>query len=357
MNSAKTTRFLTNAVLGLAAVYFMYILSDPFQPLVNMLIYLLIPAIFGGYLYYAFRPVKRWLTKHTHKPKLASILSVLLFFVILGFLLFFVVKVVVEQAGDLAGSLDFSNLKTSDIPFFDQIEQYLPTENIANDAIAWLKENLVHISRQLPELFSSVGNLGSQILLSFLCFFYLMKDDERIKNHLNRFMEKQEEGIEREQREATSKIDQTLATYINGQMLIAIILGALMYIGYLIIGIPYSFLLAVIALVTNLIPFVGPIIGTIPAVIVALTISFPMVLKTLVAAIVIQQIESDIVTPFIMGSKLSIHPFTVIVVVLVSINLFGVVGALIATPMYLSLKIIVQYVIRVRRMKRMDTLA
>ena len=57
-----------------------------------------------------------------------------------------------------------------------------------------------------------------------------------------------------------------------------------------------------------------------------------------------------------MGSKLSIHPFTVIVVVLVSINLFGVVGALIATPMYLSLKILVQYVIRVRRMKRMDNL-
>lgn len=354
MNSAKTTRILTNLVLGLLALYFIYILSDLFHPIVNMIIYLLTPIIFGGYLYYAFRPVKRWLLKHTGKPKLASFLSVLLFFLILSFLSFFVVKIVVEQSSDLIQSLDFSNLQTSDIPYLEQIEQYLPTENVANDAINWLKENLVNISRQLPELFSSVGNLGSQVLLAFLCFFYLMKDDEKVKKHFNRFMNKQDPAVEIEQREAATKIDQTLATYINGQMLIAVILGVLMFIGYLIIGIPYAFLLAMIALVTNLIPFVGPIIGTVPAVIVSLTVGLPMVLKTLVAAIVIQQIESDLVTPFIMGSKLSIHPFTVIVVVLVSINLFGVVGALIATPLYLSLKIIVQYFLHLRQLNKLE---
>ena len=66
-----------------------------------------------------------------------------------------------------------------------------------------------------------------------------------------------------------------------------------------------------------------------------------MILKVIIVAVLIQQLESNLVTPYVMGSKLPIHPFTVIVVVLVSINLFGIVGALIATPLYLSIKILV----------------
>src|SRR5699024_4107277 len=124
----------------------------------------------------------------------------------------------------------------------------------------------------------------------------------------HRQMDKKKELDRKEKTEAARKIDNTLATYINGQILIALILGVLMYVGYLVIGLPYAFLLAVVALVTNLIPFVGPIIGTVPAVVVALTVSLPMILKVLVVAIVIQQLESNVVTPYIMGSKLPIHP-------------------------------------------------
>lgn len=345
MNQSRITRYLVNIVLVLLAFILLTFLYDTFYPIASVFFYLLVPIIFGTYLYYAFRPIKLWIFSKTGKEGLAALLAVTLFFIIFGFLLFFVVKIVYEQALQLAINLDFSAISESDFALYELIDAYLPTENIVNSAVTWVQEKAINFSRRLPDLFSSVGSVGSQILLIFLSFVYLMKDDSLIKKGLNGFLNKEDKKERLEQKEVARQIDVTLATYINGQITIALILGGLMFIGYLIIGIPYAFLLAIIALVTNLIPFVGPIIGTVPAVIVALTISFPMVLKTLVIAIVIQQIESNFVTPYVMGSKLPIHPFTVIVVVLVSINLFGVIGALIATPFYLCLKIIVTYVV------------
>ncbi|GEK91982.1 AI-2E family transporter [Alkalibacterium kapii] len=357
MVHSKLTRRLINVVLILLAVFLLSLLSDTFYPVFSVAVYLLIPIIFGTYLYYAFRPIKQWLFKKTGKDGLAAFLSLTLFLVIFGFLLFFVFKVVYEQAIQLATSLNFSEISQSNATLYQLIDRYLPAEDLFNDAVNWFQRKVVSFSRRLPDLFSSVGSIGSQVLLTFLSFFYLMKDDSLIKKAWQEHLAKQYKKERKAQDKVAVKIDQTLATYISGQMIVAIILGILMYFGYLLIGIPYAFLLAVIALVTNLIPFIGPIIGTVPAVIVALTISLPLVLKTLLIAVVMQQIESNLVTPYIMGTKLPIHPFTVIIVVLVSINLFGIVGALIATPTYLSLKLIVTYLIErryVSMLKEMD---
>lgn len=341
MKSSKTTHRLINIVLILSAIFLFSLLTDFFRPIVNIIIYLLIPIIFAGYLYYAFRPFKRWLFKKTGKDNLAVGLSVLLFFLIFGFISFFVVRIIIEQAIHLANTLDFSNISDSNVFIFELIDQYFPAEEMLNNAATWVQESLVQFTSQIPTLFSSVGSIGSQVILALLCFVYLLKDDHLMVQFFHNYIEKKNPSTREEYLQVTQQIDHTLATYINGQITIAVVLGVLMYAGYAIIGIPYAFLLAVIALVTNLIPFVGPIIGTIPAVIVALTVGIPMILKVIIVAVLIQQLESNLVTPYVMGSKLPIHPFTVIVVVLVSINLFGIVGALIATPLYLSIKILV----------------
>lgn len=346
MNFSKTTHKLLNLVLILISLFFIMNLSSTFSPIVDVILYLLIPFIFGTYFYYALRPLKYWLLKKTNKEKLSSILAILFFFLILGFLSFFVGIIVYDQATQLAGQLDFSAISTSNSTIYNWIDTYFPVEDLINNALSWFQNTAVDLSKQLPGLVSSIGNVGSQFVLAFLCFFYLMKDDQLLKDGFEHYLNKQEKQTRMEQRNVVKDIDQTLANYINGQLTVAIILGVLMFIGYLIIDVPYAFLLAVIALVTNLIPFIGPIIGVIPAVLVALTVDFSMVLKIIVAVVIIQQLESDLISPYIMGSKLDIHPFTVIVVVLVSINLFGIVGALIATPLYLSLKTIVLYFLR-----------
>lgn len=121
-------------------------------------------------------------------------------------------------------------------------------------------------------------------------------------------------------------MDFALSSYIKGQILVSFCVGVLVYIGYLIIGLEYSLILAIITMFTNVIPFLGPFLGTIPAVIVALIDSPGMVVKVLVVTIVAQQIEGNLVSPLVMGKSLNIHPLTIIVLLLVAGSLVGFWG-------------------------------
>lgn len=139
--------------------------------------------------------------------------------------------------------------------------------------------------------------------------------------------------------------------------MVSIILGTMMLVGYLVIGLPYAIIMAMIALITNLIPFIGPFIGAFPAVLIGFASSGSLGIKVIVLTIVIQQLESNLVTPHVMGSKLDVHPFMVILVVLAGMSLFGVIGALFATPVYMSLKIIVKTLYQINRKRKSDKLA
>ena len=95
-------------------------------------------------------------------------------------------------------------------------------------------------------------------------------------------------------------------------------------------------------MITNIIPFLGPFLGAAPAVLMALTIDMKMVLKVIILAVIVQQAEGDLITPKIVGDKLKLHPLEVILIILISINLFGILGAFIGVPLYLILNVIVK---------------
>ena len=104
-----------------------------------------------------------------------------------------------------------------------------------------------------------------------------------------------------------AEADHTLAQYITGQLLVALILGILSFIGYLIIGLPNALILTLIIMVTSFIPFIGAIVGALPAVLIGITSSFSLALKTIIVLIVVQQLEGNLITPD-PSSRLQIHP-------------------------------------------------
>lgn len=132
-----------------------------------------------------------------------------------------------------------------------------------------------------------------------------------------------------------------MKSYIVGQLFVSLIVGALLLIGYLIIGLDYAFLLALIGVVTNVIPFLGPYIAVIPAIIIALFQDPIMALYVAIIMLVAQQIEGNLITPNIMGSALSIHPLTVITLILAAGNIAGIWGIILAIPFYAVVKTIV----------------
>ncbi len=140
------------------------------------------------------------------------------------------------------------------------------------------------------------------------------------------------------------EIGSAISSYIQGISVVCICVGVLVYIGYQIIGLNYPLLLASFAMFTNVIPFLGPIIGIIPGIIVAVIHSPLMIIKVLVVVIVVQQVESLLISPQVMGKKLSIGALSVILVILVAGSMAGLLGMILALPTFVILRIITNHV-------------
>lgn len=352
MIKSSFTKGLINILLILLIIFLFSITRDFLGPIYNIIIFLLSPMILAIYIFYAFRPIRNKLTEFTKKPTLSAVLTFILFLVILSVLLFITFNMLYTQAMVFLNNINFDQLQSySDAPIFQKIQETLPLKEITQRLEEWLQSLTQDIPGKIRDVIGNIGTFGSVTLLIVLGLFYLLKDEELIVENFNKISFG---SYNKEVKEILSRIHQTLVTYISAQILVAFILGVLMFLGYLIIGLDYSISLALIAMLMNFIPFIGPWIGGLPAVLVAMTISPSMVLKVLIVSVIAQQLEGNIITPNIMGKKLDIHPFVVIIVVMVAINLFGLLGALIASPLYMVIKIIIEGVEKIRYKKRQE---
>ena len=138
-------------------------------------------------------------------------------------------------------------------------------------------------------------------------------------------------------------MNHTISRYISGVALDALLVFIVVFIGYMVLGIPYAFLFALFAGVTNLIPYAGPYIGVLPMIV---TVAFNRPVTALIAVIyvlVLQQLDGNLVYPKIVGSAVKVHPVTVMILMLISGSLYGILGMIIAVPAYCLVKEIVKF--------------
>ena len=128
------------------------------------------------------------------------------------------------------------------------------------------------------------------------------------------------------------EIDEALGNYVRGQFLVC-----------LIVGMPYALLMASIVAVFNIVPYLGPFLGAAPAVVMASTISWKMVLMVIIVNWLCQLLESNIVSPQVVGKKLHLHPMLIIFALLVGGEIAGIVGLILAVPLFAVLKVIIQH--------------
>ena len=134
-----------------------------------------------------------------------------------------------------------------------------------------------------------------------------------------------------------------VGSYIQGQMIVAFCIGVLLFIGYKIIGLEYALILACIAAVTSVVPYLGPMIAISPAIIIALVDSPLMLLKLAVVWMAVQFLEGHFISPSIMGKTMKIHPLTIIFVLLCAGNMLGIIGVILGIPLYAIMKVLVQF--------------
>lgn len=155
-----------------------------------------------------------------------------------------------------------------------------------------------------------------------------------------------------------SEIDSALSGFIVGRVLVNLALGVLMYIGFLIIGLQYALLLTVIAVVMNFVPFFGAILSSIPIFIIGFIQSPSIAVWAIIIVLLAQQIQDNIIAPYIFGKKLDIHPLTTIILVLVGGDIGGIIAILLIIPLYMIVKIVLTkaYNLFVKRQKVEESL-
>ena len=138
------------------------------------------------------------------------------------------------------------------------------------------------------------------------------------------------------------EVNLILSGFIQGQLLTALIVGILESIGLMIAGVKYPLVLGMIGGLANIIPYFGPYIGAIPAAAVALTDSPLRLLWTVIVFAVVQQLDNSYISPKIIESKLGMHPVTTIFAVLVGGEFYGIIGMLLAVPVFAIIRTIIK---------------
>lgn len=191
----------------------------------------------------------------------------------------------------------------------------------------------------------NVASTLTNVLVTLITFpfilFFLLKDGDRFKRFCVKLLPPRYRD---DANQILHNMDVQVGSYIQGQIIVATCIGLLLFIGYLIIGLDYAITLAIIAAVTSVVPYLGPMIAISPAIIIALVASPFMILKLAIVWAAVQFLEGNFISPNIMGKTMQVHPLTIIIVLLVAGNLFGVVGVILGIPGYAILKVIVVHV-------------
>lgn len=175
------------------------------------------------------------------------------------------------------------------------------------------------------------------VLVTFVLAFYWTMESERLKRAFLLLvpMERRESG-----RELISTMEAQLGRYIVGQGLLMASIAILSFIGYLILDLPYAFVLALIAGFMEAVPLIGPALGAIPAALVAYSVNPSLVIWVIVFTLVVQQIENNVLVPRIMRRSVGVNPLVTLLALTALSTLFGVTGALVAVPLAAILQLL-----------------
>ncbi len=193
------------------------------------------------------------------------------------------------------------------------------------------------ISSAGKNIAATAGSMFSFLIIPFVVYFALAEGDRASKKLLERVPNKYFEMT----LNVVDKIQKDLIGYLRGWILDSVIVGVINIIGYYLIGVNYPLLLGVIAGISNLIPYVGPFVGVIPAILVGATQTgdLSMAAPIIILLLTVQTIDNIIIQPLCFSKTVDLHPLTVIVVLIVGNQLLGVLGMLLAIPVYTILKV------------------
>ncbi|HWK23203.1 MAG TPA: AI-2E family transporter [Ureibacillus sp.] len=330
-----------------------------FYPLQVLFEVVILPGVLAIIGYYLLRPFVR-LAEKSGKGKFPRSLVILILYVIVGALLTLLSLLVYPFLRDqftnlveefpnyfmrfIETTVTFLNNSRFDELFSKYFDYDEVLTNVTNDLVTTMKDTFANVASSIASGITGFVSTLTGIVLSLVTvpfiLFYLLYEGEKLPKFILRLFPPRARN---EVGQVLKEMDKQVSSYILGQILVSICIGVMMTIGFLIIGLDYAFLLGILAMVTSVVPYLGPAIAIIPALVIAIVTSPMMLVYLIIVWTVVQLVEGKFITPNIMGKSLSVHPITIIFVLLTFGSLFGVAGVILGIPAYALLKVLVSH--------------
>ncbi len=274
---------------------------------------------------------------------LALIILTTVFFSLVTLVGYLLVPPILEQLRNLATNLPFI------------LDQLGPFYQNLRDSIVNYQEGLLNLTNQFGRLTTgiystTIGFISGIVAIATILVlsFYMLLEQESLKNFLHQII-----PIEKKEKlfDLLRKISNKMGSWLRGQFLLMLIVGLLNGIVLAVVGIPYALTLAVWGGLTEVVPYIGPWLGLIPAFVIALTISPLKAFLVLILYIVIQQLEAQFLVPKIMGRAVGLSPVIIILSLLAGAKLMGILGVIIAVPIAAALSVLVQEWPNIKKMR------
>lgn len=359
MSETRFMRFLggNDLIYGLLALVLLGIVififdkvSYVFEPFIIIFNTIAAPIIVSLIIFYLFNPLVNLMERY-RIPRLVGIM--IIYIAIVG-IIALIVNLLIPVIGSQLGS--FINNSPQYFKKFTNTINKLTSNSIFAGYYSQINDQLNSLTKKIPTMLSdyfdgfgsklatfaeAVANVGVVIVTTPFVLFFMLKDGHKLKDFTTNIMPPK---FRKDFHDLLEKMSVQVGSYIQGQIIVSFCIGVLLFIGYSIIGLKYSLILACIAAVTSVVPYLGPTIAISPAIIIAIITSPLMVLKLTIVWTLVQFFEGHFISPNIMGKTLKIHPLTIIFILLCAGNLLGIVGVILGIPGYAVLKVLVSHV-------------
>ncbi|GAX90316.1 AI-2E family transporter [Effusibacillus lacus] len=348
MERAPRNRSLEIALLVLILLGCVFLLTQMSGLLLGIWVVLravLAPFLISVIISYLLNPIVNKLVSRGVPRGVSVIIIYFVFFTLVTVVLVNSIPIFVTQLKEFVETLP---------SIIEQVEKW--SKNLDDGARAMpeaihraIDTNLIALEEALTRYITNLlGSLGSTLewlftvlVIPFLVF-YMLKDLKVFERTVVALFPTRHR---KELIELIKSIDEALGSYVRGQLLVMLAVGVLTYVGYLIVGMPYSLMLALVVAITNIIPYIGPFIGAAPAIILAFTVSPLMALKVTIVNLVVQQLEGNVISPQIVSRTLDLHPLLIIFALLLGGEVGGVVGLILAVPFVAILKVVLEHLV------------
>ncbi|WP_455043498.1 AI-2E family transporter [Granulicatella adiacens] len=320
-----------------------------FNPLKDFISAIGVPVACGAVIYYLVKPIYDYLLNKKVPKGIAILLVMVGVIVIFIMIITSLVPIIQKQLLDLVSQLPYYYQIIS-----EQVEKFMQTgffetiqeqfNKINTDFIQSITERLNGILNFTFSGIGSVVGIIGDIIITIMTMpvilYYLLKDGNKVIPFVTRmFPTRSQHKIS----VMLNEMNQQVSSYIRGQITVAICVGFTYIIGYTLIGLPYGVTIGMIAGLLTIIPYLGSIIGLTPALIIGFVTNPTLALHVFLVFVIEQLIESRVLQPLILGSSLKMHPVTILIILLAAGKMFGLVGLLIAVPVYAVVKVFITH--------------